>query len=73
MANGNVADDVGAALQRAAKSVRDPVPETLESDGSHDRHSGYGGLAHGDHNSRNPRKQGSGSTVEPMIPGNNSG
>ena len=69
----NTAKETEAALQRAAKSVRDPVRGELETDGTHDRHSGYGGLAHGSHASRNARPQGSGSTVEPMAPGKNSG
>jgi len=69
----NHAKEVEAALQNAAVTVRDPVPGVLETDGTHDRHSGYAGLAHGKHNSRNPAPQGSGDTVEPMIPGKNSG
>jgi hypothetical protein len=69
----NTAKEVEAALQRAAKTVRDPVPGVLETDGVHDRHSGYAGLAHGDHTSRNARPQGAGDTPEPMWSGRNNG
>jgi hypothetical protein len=51
---------------------RDPTPGVLERQVGK-RHSGYGGLAHGDHTSRNPSKQGSGGVVRPMYPGVNSG
>jgi hypothetical protein len=70
----NKSKEVEAALQRAAKGVRDPVSGELESDDAHDRTTGYDGLAHGKHVSRNEHPQGAGDTVVPMGPnGRNSG
>jgi hypothetical protein len=69
----NRSKEVEVALQRAAKAVRDPVSGELESDGSHDRHTGYGGLAHGNHINWNAHPQGSGDEVVAMGPGRNSG
>jgi len=70
----NKSKEIEAALQNAAITVREPVPGVLETDGTHDRHSGYAGLAHGDHSSRNKHEQGAGDTVVPMGPnGRNSG
>jgi hypothetical protein len=69
----NTSKEIEERLKNAARPVRDPVPGELEPDDAHDRHSGYSGLAHGNHNSRNAHPQGSGSTVEPMRPGANGG
>lgn len=73
MGNPNTAKEFEKELQRAARPVRDATPGVLETDGIHDRHTGYDGVGHREHKSVNPHPQGSGPAVVPMFPGVNSG